>query len=649
MIAVSLAALCVFMFGAYAYGATVVLALKQASPVWRGRLRESHPNYPNDFMPATLILCVVSTVWFVLQAFYEFGLLIGDTALREARVPDIARLLLTFAYPPMIMHTVLEETECQSRVRPGPTWRYLVFLMYAVATGLAAFILLAAYDYIPRPRPFQAWIGISVGGLFTLCSIYCVALMQRRHHSTTRRPEQRGLSRAMVWLFLAMIALFFVLTFMREQRLLIEILDRAARTMPLAFLVVSFYYESRFDFYDLIVKRGVMLVLTFVGICGFLFVVGPWVEVVQPGPLRFLVLAVALVPVIMLVPPLHAMQARWLDIMWFGRQFTPVEAVKHVLSAMQPATDEASLVAVTEARLTEMFSTPVRILLEDQPLPANARVEAKIESLTPVSGTPVRVAVLREPSSRVLLSEDVTLLRSLAGVFGFMLENVRLQRRRQEQEQMAQELQLQTSRSELKALRAQINPHFLFNALNAIASLIHTDPARADAAVEQLAEVFRYTLRRSDQEWAPLDQELAFARAYLDVEQARFGQRLSVSIESDPVARRAQVPAMLLQTLVENAVKHGVSRMRGPARIDVRVRSAGDRLTVEVHDTGPGPGEHDSMPAADGESFGLRSVRDRLQGHFGTRASLELTRENGVTVARIQLPLVMEEAIAGRR
>ena len=108
----------------------------------------------------------------------------------------------------------------------------------------------------------------------------------------------------------------------------------------------------------------------------------------------------------------------------------------------------------------------------------------------------------------------------------------------QEQEQLAQELRLQTSSSELKALRAQINPHFLFNALNAIASLIHTDPARADAAVEQLAEVFRYTLRRSDSEWAPLDQELAFARAYLDVEQARFGHRLTFAIDSDHRRRR---------------------------------------------------------------------------------------------------------------
>ena len=193
---------------------------------------------------------------------------------------------------------------------------------------------------------------------------------------------------------------------------------------------------------------------------------------------------------------------------------------------------------------------------------------------SPVSGAAACASrCCKKPGTRRILSEDLALLRSLGGVFGFMLENIRLQRKRQEQDQLAQELRLQTSKSELKALRAQINPHFLFNALNAIASLIHTDPARADEAVEQLAEVFRYTLRRSDSEWAPLDQELAFARAYLDVEQARFGQRLTCSIDSDHRLPAPQIPSMLLQTLLENAVKHGVSQAREPGRIDVIVRT----------------------------------------------------------------------------
>jgi LytS/YehU family sensor histidine kinase len=232
------------------------------------------------------------------------------------------------------------------------------------------------------------------------------------------------------------------------------------------------------------------------------------------------------------------------------------------------------------------------------------------------------------------------MLRSLASVFGFMLETLRLQHKRQEQELVTRDLRLQASRSELKALRAQINPHFLFNALNAIASLIHTDPARADAAVEQLAEVFRYTLRRSDSEWAPLDQELALARAYLDVERARFGPRLSVIVESDYGTPAPLVPSMLLQTLIENAVKHGVSQTRGTGLVAVVVRAGGDHILIEVRDNGPGPGNGAGL-AREGEGFGLRSVRERLAGHFGERASLTLTRDeaSGTTVARITMPM----------
>jgi sensor histidine kinase YesM len=100
----------------------------------------------------------------------------------------------------------------------------------------------------------------------------------------------------------------------------------------------------------------------------------------------------------------------------------------------------------------------------------------------------------------------------------------------------------------------------------------------------------------------------------------------------------------LLQTLVENAVKHGISRLRAPGRIDIRANAAASRVTLEVTDTGPGlsTGAAGEVASAPGESFGLRSVRDRLQGHFGTNASLTLTRTGDVTVARIEMPLIEE-------
>ena len=171
---------------------------------------------------------------------------------------------------------------------------------------------------------------------------------------------------------------------------------------------------------------------------------------------------------------------------------------------------------------------------------------------------------------------------------------------------------------------------------------------RADRAVEQLSEVFRHTLRRSDNEWAPLDQELAFAAAYLDVEEARFGTRLRYSIEADPAARRAHVPAMLVHTLIENAVKHGIAQVRGHGTLDVVATLSGDRLTIDIRDNGPGLRETPERAAfarRTGEQFGLRSVRDRLRGHFGDAARITLSRDEarGLTLARIEMPFVGPE------
>ena len=645
MLLISVVGLCVFVFGAYAYGATTLLALRQL-PVW-GRGDDPHRRAVLD--PVLLALCSVTTVWFISHATLEFRLLIGTATSRIPSLPELAAFVLTFAFPPLIMHTVLQESTAASGIDATRrrAWLWPVRAMYVLSFSTAIYLLGAAFEVLPRPRLLGAWMGSSVGVLFTLCSVYCITLMLRRGSGPAPKrmpsPDQRGLHRTMIGLFLLMIPIFFALSFLREQQLLTAAIDRVARSLPLFFLIASVYFEDRFEFYDAIIKRAAMLLSSLVIVGIYLALTLRSLDALPAGPARPWLFAVVLSPLAVILPWFHARLGRWLDRMWFGREFTPVEAVKQVLSAMQPATDERTLAAATEARLSDMFHTPVRILLDDAPAPPTAVVE----TIAPLSdgGAPLRVAVLREPGSRPLLSEDVSLLRSLSGVFNYMLENVRLQRRRQEQDQLAQELRLQTSRSELKALRAQINPHFLFNALNAIASLIHTDPTRADAAVEQLAEVFRYTLRRSEQEWSSLDQELAFARAYLDVEQARFGKRLSFTIDASTTASRAQVPSMLLHTLVENAVKHGISQLRGAGRIEIYARSEDDRLLLEVRDNGPfdvGAAAGPSTSLRTGESFGLRSIHDRLRGHFGERASLSLSRDtaNGLTVARVDIPLV---------
>ncbi len=645
MVLISLVFLFVYLFGAYAYGAASVYSLRQLSPVWREAAGETMAGGERPDRPS-LTLFLISTVWFVLNALIEFRNLSGDTGYGWL---DLGTLIVVYLFPPIIMHTVLLQSKCGDELAAPPVYDRLLQLMYVISPAAGLYIIAAIFGLVPRPSPLDPWIGGSIGGLFTLASLYCTVLMLQRPRPAPT-PDQAGLRTVMIFLFIALSGVFIALIFMREDLLIIGILARVSKSAPIYFLVASAYFENRFAFYDLVVKRGVLILLS-VFVLGVYFAAAlPWLELLPGGAARPWLFAVALVPIAMVMPAILARLERWLDRMWLGREFTPVEAVKHVLAAMQPATDEHSLIEVTQTRLSDIFGAPIAIRLGPEPA---GHAEAEVDLATPASNQPVRIAVLKAPGTRRILSEDVALLRSLGGVFVFMLENIRLQRRRQEQDQLAQALRLQSSKSELKALRAQINPHFLFNALNAIASLIHTDPARADEVVEQLAEVFRYTLRRSDSEWAPLDQELAFARAYLDVEQARFGQRLTFSIDSDHSLPAPQIPSMLLQTLLENAVKHGVSQAREPGRIDVIVRSSTDQIMLEVRNTGPrAQGQAHStrdtehaaarsgQAAPDGEGFGLHSVRERLKGHFGDRASFRLTRDDtaGVTVARISMP-----------
>jgi multisubunit Na+/H+ antiporter MnhB subunit len=633
MILISVAFLLVNLFGAYAYGAATLFSIRRVSPVWSGLQCDGERR---GLDRPSLALFALSTVWFVLLTMVEFRYLTGDT--QRDDLLDLATLCV-YMFPPVIMHTVYEQSTSDGEPAPSAIVRHLLWVMYAVAPVLGALSVAMIFRVVPRPDNFGAWIGGSIGGLFILASVYSTALMLRRKRRT-RTVDQLRLRNAMIVLFIGLSAVFIALLFMQEQGLLIAILDRAVKASPLYFLIASAYFENPFDFYDLVVKRALMLLISVFVLGVYLAIALPSLELLPAGPARPWLFASALVPIAMIMPLILARTERWLDRIWLGREFTPVEAVKHVLAAMQPATDERTLIEAAEARLGEIFGAKIAVLVGSRAIMEPA-VQTEVKLTSPVSGAVVRVAVLQEERRRRFLSEDLTLLRLLGGVFGFMLENIRLQRKRVEQEQLAQELRLQSSKSELKALRAQINPHFLFNALNAIASLIHTDPGRADEIVEQLAEVFRYTLRRSDTEWAPLDQELAFARAYLDVEQARFGQRLACAIDSDHTLPAPQIPSMLLQTLIENAVKHGVSQAREPGRIEVIARTTPEQITLEVRNTGP-HAIRSGAAAPDGEGFGLHSVKERLKGHFGDRASFRLTRDDGagMTVARIAMPNV---------
>jgi LytS/YehU family sensor histidine kinase len=176
--------------------------------------------------------------------------------------------------------------------------------------------------------------------------------------------------------------------------------------------------------------------------------------------------------------------------------------------------------------------------------------------------------------------------------------------------------------SELAALRARIDPHFLFNSLNSIAALIRIDPQEAERVVESLSDLFRYSLRASDRPTVTLAEEIDSVGTYLEIERARFRDRLVVEIDVPRLYDGVRVPSLLLQPLVENAIKHGAGRKQGVCRISIRAVEDGDVLRLRVRDDGPGFRSVDPETIYVGGS-GLKIVRDRLRYQFDGRGRLE--------------------------
>lgn len=195
----------------------------------------------------------------------------------------------------------------------------------------------------------------------------------------------------------------------------------------------------------------------------------------------------------------------------------------------------------------------------------------------------------------------------------------------------------QARAAELKALRDQLDPHFLFNALNSISALTVTSPEKAREMCALLAEFLRKTLGLSDRASIPLEEELALVTSYLAVEQIRFGERLRVEAAVDASARGCEVPPLLLQPLVENAVKHGVSRRLSGGTIRLSVRRRDDLLEISVEN----PAEE--APAAPGRGIGLGNVRRRLATVYGEAASVTVLRPEG----SFRVELLLPAAVAG--
>jgi sensor histidine kinase YesM len=229
------------------------------------------------------------------------------------------------------------------------------------------------------------------------------------------------------------------------------------------------------------------------------------------------------------------------------------------------------------------------------------------------------------------LSEDLEDMRRLGSVIVEQVERFR-----------SEELKRLATQAELRALQAQINPHFLFNALNTLYGSIDRSSYDARRMVLNLAEIFRYFLQ-GDRSFIPLSEELRIVQAYLEIEALRLGDRLETKLEIDEPARSVMIPVLSIQPLVENAVKHGIATKQGRGRITLRARKMEGSLRVTVEDTGLGF-EASNRQSREGTGVGLDNVRRRLKLSYGPDASLDISSNGSGSTVSFMIPITGEQA-----
>lgn len=409
--------------------------------------------------------------------------------------------------------------------------------------------------------------------------------------------------------------------------------------IPLAFAIL--YQDYRFALADLFLKRA----LTLVAIVAIAFTGYTVVTLLPAGPLAVGVLLALWVATSLVSPWLHRRIVRFVDESLLGRaDYAALRA--GIGQALQAQHSIEGVLDTACAKLAPALAAKDAWWIEDATTDDRRAVSS--EGLVPTTDLPrYRIRFGELTGGRRLLSDDAALIEAVLGAAARRIDQIRLTHERYDVQLREEEMQKLAAEAELKALRAQINPHFLFNALTTIGYLIETAPPRALNTLMQLTALLRGVLK-SEGEFTTLGRELELVEHYLKIEHERFEERLRVRIDVPQSLRVLRIPTLVLQPLVENAIKHGVAPSKSGGDVEVIAAVDGRSLRLRVRNSGAPL--HAASPRYPGEHVGVENVRRRLSGHYGADASLTLAAgSGGETVAEIVLPIVESAAIEERR
>lgn len=425
-------------------------------------------------------------------------------------------------------------------------------------------------------------------------------------------------------------------------------------SLPLAFAIL--YQDYPFALADLFLKRALallaLLIIAFAAIAG----VGRYSTVfAELDPRQTGILVTFWVVTALLYPALRRSTAWFVDTVVLRRPDYRSLRASFLRRAQDHDDADTLLVDLCErlapalsARRVEWREWSER---DDDAAGVMAQADGLV-ALIPTAEPPRYAVVVSEVTGgRRFLSDDLAMLDTLAGVAARRIDAIRITRERYEREMREQEMEKLATEAELRTLRAQLNPHFLFNALTTIGHLIQTAPPRALETLLRLTALLRAVLR-SEGEFTTLGREMEMVVAYLDIERARFERRLRATLDVPEQLSTLRVPPLVLQPIVENAVKHGISPRRegGEVHVSARIEPGLEhaQLVLRVSDTGVGASQED-LRRGRLVGVGLRNVERRLACQYGDEATLSLTTgsDAGMTV-EIRLPARRRTAVEGR-
>jgi two-component system, LytTR family, sensor kinase len=587
---------------------------------------ERAPGEPIRFDPLLLATAVLGLIWNLCALpAYELPK-IGIAG------PFTFLVALGFAalgfLPAVVVQSVLRGDH--ERVRGGPR-RLVAFVAYAVSVTAAVLHARAAWVGDPLPSAFG----------MRLLTYTFIALVLPLAVVTRGQPGARRALWAAALSIFAVSAMHLSQLHRGDDSWPVELLGHHA-SVPLALAIL--YQDFPFALADLFLKRALTLLTLVAGAMLGVAAVGaihsPEVPVRDPRDVGLLV--TLWVATALLYPRIRDGIAWFVDTVVLhrpdygtlrGRIGEGAQRVQEV----GPMLDEAcrQLAPALSARHVGW------------------RVAAgSTAGSVAATGTSVAIPVTEPPQfqldigvlagGRRLLSDDHAALESIAALLGRRIDAIRLADERYERERREQNIGKLATEAELRALRAQVNPHFLFNALTTIGYLIQTAPPRALETLMRLTALLRSVLR-SEGEFTTLGREVSLIESYLDIEHARFEQRLRVRIEVPQALRGLRVPPLVLQPVVENAVKHGISPLLhgGSVVVSARVESvnAAASLVLTVHDSGSGV---TTAQLEQGRSIGvgLKNIERRLAHQYGDLAGLTIRSEPGSgTTVEIRLPV----------